>query len=93
MGTEPRFGLGRIVATPGALHALEVAGHSPALYLYRHVLGDWGDLDGEDRAANEQAVELGYRILSAYELPGSVRLWVITEADRSSTCLVLPSEY
>ena len=90
---EPRFELGNIVATPGALAALEDADISPAHYLSRHVKGDWEQMDPEDREANVFAIEHGLRILSAYVLPTGVKLWIITEADRSATTLLLPSEY
>lgn len=88
-----RFPLGRIVATPGALDALGRAGDTPAAFLRRHVSGDWGDLDAGDCAENEQSVALGFRLLSAYALSDGTRIWVITEADRSSTCILLPEEY
>jgi hypothetical protein len=91
--TLARFPLGRIVATPGALAALEAAGESPATVLTRHVTGDWGELDEHDQQENELSVEHGFRLLSAYTLADGTRLWVITEADRSSTTLLLPSEY
>lgn len=90
---EPRFNLGHIVATPGALKALNDAGQLPDEFLRRHVTGDWGDLDAEDRRENEFSVGNGFRILSAYETTKGVKLWVITEADRSSTCVLLPDEY
>ena len=89
----PRFPLGRIVATPGALRALGRTGDTPAAFLRRHVAGDWGDLGAEDRAENERSVACGFRLLSAYALADGTRIWVITEADRSSTCLLLPEEY
>ena len=91
--TGARFHLGRIVATPGALLALEAAGESPGTFIKRHVTGDWGELDEHDRNENELSVAQGFRVLSAYTLSGGVRLWIITEADRSSTTLLLPSEY
>ncbi len=87
------FGLGQIVATPGALDALTEAGSNGFEYLARHVTGDWGDLSDEDRRENDLSVCEGFRILSAYTLTTGVKLWIITEADRSSTCLLLPSEY
>jgi len=62
-------------------------------FIGRHLSGDWGDLDAEDRAANEVALTIGERVLSAYALHGGERIWVITEADRSSTTVLLPSEY
>ncbi len=88
-----RFPLGRIVATPGALAALQLAGDTPATFLRRHVCGDWGELDNEDRQENERSVSAGFRLLSAYTLSDGIRIWVITEADRSSTCILLPEEY
>ena len=91
--TQPRFSLGKVVATPGALEALEDAKQRPDEFLRRHVAGDWGDVDAHDRRENETSVEGGFRILSAYETKQSATLWVITEADRSSTCLLLPEEY
>lgn len=90
---KPLFNLGRTVATPDALEELERAGQSPAELLQRHVTGNWGDLDDHDKEANEDALKHGARILSAYYLKTGVKVWVITEADRSSTCLLLPSEY
>ena len=88
-----KFELGRCVITPGAIVALEFNGFQPHDLLRRHVSGDDGDLDADDKAANLAAIEHGGRILSAYNLAGGERIWVITEADRSSTCILLPSEY
>jgi hypothetical protein len=89
-----RFSLGRIVATPGALRALEEAGQTPAEFLDRHVEGDWGEaLDDEDKQENEFSVENGLRILSAYTTRSGQKIWLITEADRSLTTLLLPHEY
>jgi hypothetical protein len=70
-----------------------VSGDNPAKFLGRHVLGDWGDLAAGDKEANNRAVEDGTRILSAYDLRSGERIWIITEADRSSTRILLPSEY
>ena len=81
-----------IVATPGALAALEKAGQQASEFLARHLVGDWGTVDAEDRQANEDAVKIGERILSAYVTKAGERIWVITEADRSSTCVLLPEE-
>ncbi len=90
----PRFPLGQTVATPGALEALEAAGQDPSELLTRHVTGDWGELEKEDWQENEQSVEHGWRILSAYILPETnTKVWIITEADRSVTTILLPSEY
>jgi len=89
----PKFPLGQIVATPGALEALHEAGERPADLLRRHLAGDWGELDEHDRQENERSLQDGCRLLSAYTLTSGARLWIITEADRSSTTLLLPSEY
>lgn len=89
----PRFSLGQVVATPGALDALIEAGHTPFEFLDRHVCGDWGELPPEDETANEQALLIGARLFSAYNLNDGARLWVITEHDRSATTLLLPTEY
>jgi hypothetical protein len=88
-----KFNLGQTVATPGALAAFTVNEQTPIAFLYRHISGDWGNLDPEDRAANDRALDVGERILSAYELADGTRIWIITEADRSSTCVLLPEEY
>jgi len=89
----PLFPLGQVVATPGALQALAEAGQTPLALLRRHQCGDWGDLDAEDKAENDFSVTHGLRILSAYTLNTGVKLWLITEADRSYSTLLLPSEY
>jgi hypothetical protein len=88
-----RFNLGTILATPGALEALEDSGQAPAEFLSRHANGDWGDVDAADAAENELSVAEGFRILSAYKTRKGVKLWVITEADRSATTILLPDEY
>lgn len=90
---RPLFPLGQVVGTPGALEALENAGQSASEFLDRHVRGDWGIVDHEDQDANNLALKDGSRILSAYKLKSGVKIWVISEADRSSTCLLLPEEY
>jgi len=87
------FKLGQIMATPGALKALEEAGQTPWEFLARHQAGDWGDLGEEDRRENELSVREGFRILSAYHTKRGVKLWVITEADRSATTILTPEEY
>jgi hypothetical protein len=84
--------LGRVVATPGALILLMEAGGHPFEYLARHATGDWGDLCAFDRRQNEIALRDGYRVLSSYEMPTG-RVWIITEADRSITTILLPEEY
>ena len=89
---KPLFKLGRTVATPGALAAMEQAAISPITLLSRHQRGDWGDLDNEDKQSNDQALSLGDRIFSAYQFD-TVKFWVITEYDRSATTILLPEEY
>lgn len=95
---EPLFKLGKIVATPGAIQCLQKAGIDPALLLDRHSKGDWGNLCDADKKANDEAVQSGDRILSAYSVTTGVKIWIITEAAgrrglRESTCLLLPEEY
>jgi hypothetical protein len=90
---QPAFELGQIVATPGALAALKKAGQQPGEFLTRHIIRDWGDLAEEDRKENEYSVERGFRLLSAYKTNAGDRVWIITEADRSVTTLLLPEEY
>tara|TARA_Y100000034_G_C6673295_1_gene295712 strand:- start:18 stop:272 length:255 start_codon:yes stop_codon:yes gene_type:complete len=82
------FSFGQTVTTPGCL----AKGINPSPLLLRHSQGDWGDVDDEDKKANDQAVKNGSRIFSAYRQNGH-KVWVITEADRSSTCVLLPEEY
>lgn len=87
------FNTGLIVATPGALNALRRAGQNPADFLNRHACGDWGDVDGHDEKQNWIALREGARILSSYKTRLGDTIWLITEADRSSTCFLLPDEY
>jgi hypothetical protein len=87
------FILGRVVATPGAMDALSRSLQSPGDFLTKHVRGEWGDLDAFDTEANRTAIREGDRILSSYKTCHGEAIWVITEADRSSTCILLPSEY
>ena len=89
----PRFPLGQVVATPGALSALVSLKISPWTLLSRHARGDWGELNNRDWRENERALTEDARLLSAYTLPDETRIWVITEADRSATTLLLPEEY
>jgi hypothetical protein len=85
--------LGQVVATPGALQAMATSGQDQLDLLQRHRHGDWGELDEHDRQANQQACRDGGRVLSAYVLADHTRIWIVTEADRSSTCILLPEEY
>ena len=87
-----RLPLGRVLATPGALQLLWQADEDPFGYLARHACGDWGELDTHDRRENQRSLRQGWRILSSYPV-GEKTIWVITEADRSITTILLPDEY
>ena len=87
-----RLSLGHVVATPGALDVVRAHGLDVVGLLHRHRSGDWGAVSEHDAQANDHAVGGGTRVLSAYETAGG-RLWIITEADRSATTILLPSEY
>jgi hypothetical protein len=89
---KPLFALGQIVATPGALELLESAEEAPSEFIVKHVSGDWGEICDEDRELNDAALKEQSRLFSAYTV-GNDKLWIITEADRSSTTLLLPSDY
>ena len=89
-----RFPLGRTVATTGALSLLASTGTNPVELLERHQEGDWGEVPPEDARENERSVRNGWRVLSSYPVGNDgEKLWVITEADRSSTCILLPEDY
>ena len=95
---KPKFPLGRLVATPGALEVLEESGQNPTHFLAQHVQGDWGDVCDEDKQLNDQSLIDGSRILSAYQTIKGVKVWIITEAAddngaRVATTILLPSEY
>lgn len=90
---SPRFPLGQVVATPGALEALSESGESPAIFLARHVDKDWGEVCQEDWRLNDEALADGSRLLSLYTTKAGVKIWIISEADRSVTTILLPSEY
>ncbi len=90
---QPRFPLGQVVSTAGALDALARAGQDPWPFISRHVSGDWGELDEEDQRQNELSLREGFRIMSAYRLTDGTKIWIITKADRSSTTILLPEEY
>jgi hypothetical protein len=87
------FALGQLLATPGALAAFARTSDDPVDYLVRHVSRDWGTVDAEDWRANDQALIDGTRLLSAYTLHDGSKIWIITEADRSVTTILLPEEY
>src|SRR6266478_7089942 len=88
--TIPLFSAGQIVATPGALALLEQTHKSPLEFLSRHLRGDWGDLCQEDKTENELSLKYGFRLMSSYAVTNTEKLWIITEADRSVTTLLLP---
>ena len=88
---SPSLKLGQIVATPNALAQINQT--DITLALARHVVCDWGDLCAEDKAVNDQAMVEGMRILSAYQAANGTKFWIITEADRSVTTVLLPDDY
>jgi len=88
-----RFTLGQVVATPGVLEAFATTVQSAKEFLDRRAAGDWGDVSNEDKKENDDSVIEDLRILSAYHLRDGTKIWIITEADRSSTCVLLPEEY
>ena len=100
---KPRFALGQVVATPSTLRLLQQTSTDAMAILMRHATGDWGDVCAEDAKENELSVTEGFRLMSVYALPlgdqvatdgdGRERVWLITEADRSVTTLLLPRDY
>ncbi len=88
-----RFALGQTFITPGAQEALEIAGETAIQFLRRHMSADWGEVSEEDARENELSLREGFRLLSAYRTVKGQKLWIITEADRSATTILLPSEY
>ncbi|HYX29128.1 MAG TPA: hypothetical protein VE863_11220 [Pyrinomonadaceae bacterium] len=91
--TVTRFVLGQTYITPGAEEALMIAGQTGIEFLRRHMSQDWGDLSDEDVRENDLSLREGFRVLSAYRTVKGQRLWIITEADRSATTILLPDEY
>ena len=90
--SEPvRVPLGRTVATPAALGVLSQSDLVAALR--HHAAGDWGEVDAHDQAANDEALMSGSRLLSVYQSAAGITFWVITEADRSVTTVLLPDDY
>jgi hypothetical protein len=91
LAATPKFELGQLVSTPNALNKLE---HRDIVTgLNRHIRGDWGELDAEDKQANDRALVQGTRLFSGYRSVGGVRFWIITEWDRSVTTVLLPEDY
>jgi len=91
--TVTRFALGQTYITPGAEDALMIAGQTAIEFLRRHMSRDFGELADEDIQENELSLREGFRVLSAYRTVKGQKLWIITEADRSSTTILLPHEY
>ena len=96
---KAKFRLGQTVATPAALEALQEAGQTALPFLQRHQSGDWGDVCPEDKQSNDEAVahegdhDQQQRVLSAYRTAKDVKIWIITEWDRSVTTILLPEDY
>jgi hypothetical protein len=86
-----KFELGQLLATPGVLEA--ASREDLGEYLGRHAAGDWGIVGDADKRANDRSLIEGTRLLSAYRLRSGVKIWIITEADRAATTVLLPSEY
>lgn len=96
--SKPDFSIGKLLATPAALEALEEADVDIIDLIERHIAKDWGDLSDDDKQLNDEALHDGSRILSAYILPTDVKIWIITSAaddkgERAATTALLPSEY
>ena len=96
--TPVSFPLGQLLATPGALSALEESKQSPAVFLDRHTQGDWGEVCESDKKLNDESLVDGSRLMSAYRTAAGVRIWIITEAadddgQRAATTILLPEEY
>lgn len=94
----PLFDLGRTVATPGTVEVLARGGgdwrFNTAPYLLRHQSGDWGDVPPEDARENTRSLKYGWRLVSSYAVgDAGGKVWIITEANRSSTCILLPEDY
>ena len=88
-----KFPLGTVVMTQGVRTAFDATGQNPIMFVIKHVRGEWGELDTEDVQENEFSLQHNLRLLSAYTLSDGTRFWIITEADRSVTTLLLPNEY
>ena len=88
-----RFALGQTFFTPGAQEALDVAGQTAIQFLRRHMSADWGEVSEDDAQENDLSLREGFRLLSSYRTAKGQKIWIITEADRSVTTILLPSEY
>ena len=88
-----RFALGQTFITPGAQEALDMSGETAIQFLRRHMSADWGEVSEDDARENELSLMEGFRLLSSYRTAKGEKIWIITEADRSATTILLPSEY
>jgi hypothetical protein len=88
-----RFPLGQTFITPGAQEALDMAGETAIQFLRRHMSADWGEVSEDDARENELSLREGFRLLSSYRTTKGQKIWIITDADRSATTILLPSEY
>ena len=94
LASQARFSPGQVVMTAGVDELVRQGRLNPTPYLRRHLHGDWGDLSGDDRRLNDAALASGEdRLFSSYQVMPDLKLWIITEWDRSVTMLLLPSEY
>ena len=94
LASQARFSPGQVVMTTGVDELVRQGRLNPSPYLRRHLHGDWGDLSGDDRRLNDAALASGEdRLFSSYQIMPDLKLWIITEWDRSVTTLLLPSEY
>ena len=91
--TRKTFSLGQTVMTRGIAELVNSGQLNPLIYLRRHAQGDWGDLSHDDKASNNQALKTGDRLLSCFKVTDSLKIYIITEWDRSATTVLLPSEY
>lgn len=91
--SQPRFRAGKLLMTAGVNDLVQQGELNPVPYLRRHLDGDWGDLCDEDRRSNDAALKNGDRLVSSYRVSDDLKLWIITEWDRSVTTLLLPDEY
>ena len=94
LASQARFSPGQVVMTAGVDELVRQGRLNPTPYLRRHLHGDWGDLSDDDRQLNDAALKSGEdRLFSSYQVTPNLKLWIITEWDRSVTTLLLPSEY
>lgn len=90
---SPRFAPGQIVMTAGGDELVQQGRLNASVYLQRHLSGDRGDLNADDKRLNDAALDHGDRLLSSYQVTPDLKIWIITEWDRSVTTVLLPHEY